>query len=57
MPVFGARMVCDSGNYKLMKERNKTQIKRETSLGKYEILKQFKYLDLISLRTGEKNVY
>ena len=38
MPVFGARMVCDSGNYKLVKERQKNQLKREISLGRYEVI-------------------
>ena len=36
MPIFGARMVCDSGNYKHIKERNRAELERETNLGKYE---------------------
>ena len=34
MPVFGARMVCEAGHYKLAQERSRAELERETSLGR-----------------------
>ena len=34
MPIFGARMVCDSGNYRHIQEVTTRERERETSLGK-----------------------
>ena len=33
MPVFGARMVCETANYKYIEERDKKFAQREESLG------------------------
>ena len=34
MPIFGARMVCDSGNYRHIQEVTRLERERETNLGK-----------------------
>ena len=34
MPLFGARMVCDAGNYRQVQERHRAELERETNLGK-----------------------
>jgi hypothetical protein len=33
MPVFGARMVCETANYKYAEERDKKFAQREENLG------------------------
>ena len=35
MPVFGARMVCEAGHYKLAQQRSRAELERETNLGKW----------------------
>ena len=34
MPVFGARMVCEAGNYRQVQERHRAELEREIKLGK-----------------------
>ena len=34
MPLFGARMVCEAGNYRQVQERHRAELERETNLGK-----------------------
>ena len=35
MPVFGARMVCEAGNYRAQRERARLELARETALGSW----------------------
>ena len=48
MPVFGARMVCEAGHYKLARERSRAELERETNLGKWVPLTQLIRVEEVS---------